>query len=887
MTRQPLRVLLVEHDTADAELCVHELTRAGFDVASRLARTRDEFVAYLHAEPFDIVLADFHLPSWTGMDALATLRREGFDIPLVLVTGTLGEDRAVDSVKQGAADYVIKQNLARLPMTVRRALAERQTRLDRMKSEELIHNLTLAVDQSPASVVITDLDATIQYVNQRFTEISGYSAAEAIGNSPRILSSGLTDRAVYRDMWRALRAGKVWRGEIINRRKTGETYWDAVSITPVRNDTGTVSHYLAIQQDVTDRRLTEQVLREREERFRQLAENINEVFFISDVNFRETLYISPAYETIWGRTRADAYENPRSFLDAVHPEDRDALMHAIARAQQGEDPGSLEFRVVRPDGDIRWVTSHAVPIRDETGKVYRISGVASDITERRRAEHASAETAARMRAITEASFDGIVFSVGGIIHDVNRGFAEMLGYSVDELTGMPAVSLVAAEELAAASDRLSKDTEGTFEIALLHRGGQRLRFDATVKTYEFGGRRGRIAALRNVTEQRLLEAQLRQAQKMEAVGRLAGGVAHDFNNLLTVIMSYAEFLLPSFPATDARRDDLEQVVQAAHAAAGLTRQLLAFTRQQVIQPRLVILEEVVSHSKRILQRLLGEDIELIANLRNRSMVLIDPGQVEQVIMNLAVNARDAMPNGGKLSIETMMVDLDEAYAHMHLGAAPGRYAMLAISDSGIGMDQETQTRIFEPFFTTKDPGKGTGLGLATVYGIVKQAGGFVWVYSELGHGATFKIYLPLARDDAAGASGSSFGKVDPRGSETILIAEDAPAVRAAMRQILERHGYTVIDAPSGRIALAAASKHPGSIDLLITDVVMPEMGGRELAEQFALVRPNAKVLYVSGYTNDAVTWQQGFAVGSAFIQKPFAPDALARKIRDLLDSADT
>jgi CheY-like chemotaxis protein len=372
---------------------------------------------------------------------------------------------------------------------------------------------------------------------------------------------------------------------------------------------------------------------------------------------------------------------------------------------------------------------------------------------------------------------------------------------------------------------------------------------------------------------------------MEAVGRLAGGVAHDFNNLLTVIMSYSNLLLQDFGTNDPRRDDLEQVQKAAAAAAALTRQLLAFSRQQVIEPRLLALEDVVAGAAKMLTRVIGEDIELVTILRKEpSTVRIDPGQLEQVIMNLAVNARDAMPTGGRLTIETTQVDLDDTYARMHWPATPGQFAMLAVSDNGVGMDEPTRARIFEPFFTTKEPGKGTGLGLATVYGIVQQSGGFIWVYSEPGSGATFKIYLPLVDQEAGLNEYPATARAGLRGMETVLLAEDASAVRAVVRQTLERHGYTVLEAPNGKAALDLAAKQADRIDLLLTDVVMPEMSGRRLAERFTALRPGVKVLYMSGYTDDAVLRHGVLGPGVAYLQKPFSPDVLAGKVREVLDA---
>src|SRR5438309_3378671 len=372
---------------------------------------------------------------------------------------------------------------------------------------------------------------------------------------------------------------------------------------------------------------------------------------------------------------------------------------------------------------------------------------------------------------------------------------------------------------------------------------------------------------------------------MEAVGRLAGGIAHDFNNLLTVITSYSDLLLEDLGTDDPKRSDVEQVRKAADGAAALTRQLLAFSRQQVVEPRVVSLNAVVESLQKILRRVLGEDVELAATPGpDLGAVRADVGQLEQVLMNLAVNARDAMPTGGKLTIETGNVEHDPAFARGHGAAAVRRFVMLAVTDTGVGMDEATKARIFEPFFTTKEPGKGTGLGLATVYGIVQQSGGFIWVYSEPGHGTTFKIYLPRVDAPAAGGAAGPAPATVPRGTETVLLVEDEPAVRAIAQQALERQGYTVLAAPSGADALALAAQHGATIHLLLTDVVMPGMSGRDLADRLTAQRPGIRVLYISGYTDNAIVRHGMLEPGLAYLQKPFRPDALVRKVREVLDA---
>jgi nitrogen-specific signal transduction histidine kinase/CheY-like chemotaxis protein len=388
----------------------------------------------------------------------------------------------------------------------------------------------------------------------------------------------------------------------------------------------------------------------------------------------------------------------------------------------------------------------------------------------------------------------------------------------------------------------------------------------------------------DITERRQLEQQLRQAQKMEAIGNLAGGVAHDFNNIVTIITGYSDMLLSRIGPEGPMRRELEQIKKAGDRANSLTRQLLAFSRRQMLQPKVLDLNAVVTNLEPMLQRLIGENIELVIELkRELGQVKADPGQVEQVIMNLAINARDAMPQGGKLLLETDNAVLDEVDARRHLPMPPGSYVHLAVSDTGHGMDAATQSRIFEPFFTTKEQGKGTGLGLSTVYGIVKQSGGYIWVDSEPGQGTTFKIYLPRVVAPADSVPPDMHWSSLPQGMETVLLVEDEPEVRWLVRDMLRHLGYTVLEARHGIEAQVQSIQHPGPIHLLITDVVMPQMSGREIAERVTSEHPETKVLYMSGYTDDAVVRHGVQAAHMAFLQKPFTPEALALKVREVLD----
>jgi nitrogen-specific signal transduction histidine kinase/CheY-like chemotaxis protein len=389
----------------------------------------------------------------------------------------------------------------------------------------------------------------------------------------------------------------------------------------------------------------------------------------------------------------------------------------------------------------------------------------------------------------------------------------------------------------------------------------------------------------DITDRKRLEEQLVVSQKMEAVGLLAGGVAHDFNNLLGVIMGYSDLLLDGFPSDDPRCHQLQQIKKAGVRATSLTRQLLAFSRKQIFQPRILDLNALVTDFNKMLLRMVGEDIELVCNLKpSLGQIKADPGQIEQVIMNLVVNSRDAMPTGGKLIIETANADLDETYCRAHPAVQPGSYAMVAVSDTGAGMDAKTQARIFEPFFTTKEQGKGTGLGLATVYGVVKQSGGYVWVYSELGKGTTFKIYFPRIDEPVQAVEAMDQGKPELlRRSETILLVEDAEPLRELTRELLENNGYTVFVAENGAEAIELAEHEDRPIHLLLTDVVMPGMSGREVASYLTAKRPDMRVIFMSGYTNDVIAHHGVLDSGISFIEKPFSQETLMRKLREVLD----
>ena len=507
------------------------------------------------------------------------------------------------------------------------------------------------------------------------------------------------------------------------------------------------------------------------------------------------------------------------------------------------------------------------------------------------AEAAVRASEERFRALVENSSDALLLmDAEGRVTYLTPSSERHLGWKREQMIGRSIFDYVHPDDREHVGQRMADALEHplraiTQEIRFQHSDGDwRIMEGIGVNRLKDPSVGAIVLNARDVTERRKLEEQLRQSQKMEAVGQLAGGVAHDFNNLLTAILGYCSLMLDEVPQEDPLRQDLMEIQAAGERAAALTRQLLAFSRRQMLQPQVVDINTLIKQLEKLLRRLISEDVELVASLADDLQpVRVDPASIEQILVNLAVNARDAMPVGGHLTIETSNVEIDDAYTLTHVSMQPGPYVMLAVGDTGRGMDAATAARVFEPFFTTKEQGRGSGLGLATVYGIVKQSGGYIWVYSEVGHGTVFKVYLPPARTRALPRPNDARPRESAHGWETVLLVEDEDAVRALAREVLRRHGYIVLEARHGVDALRVAERHPDTIHLMVTDVVMPHMSGREVAERLNTVRPHMKVLFISGYTDHALMNRE-LAPGSAFLQKPFTPEVFARKVRHVLDS---
>jgi len=633
-----------------------------------------------------------------------------------------------------------------------------------------------------------------------------------------------------------------------------------------------------------------QALQESEVAHRLLFEASPIPLFVFDVETFEILTANDAMVRLYGYSRDELLR--MTVIDLRRPADRDSARRTITALDDAEAAGNAHH--CRKDGSLLFIEYVSrVLAFGVAGRRARIT-VITDVTARHEAE----EMRALLAAIVQSSNDAIVSQdLDGTITSWNAAAEQLLGYSGAEAVGMPIGLVIPPDRLAeergllrlvAAGERVERH-----ETIRRRKDGTEVAVSLSLAPI-FNGSGKVVAAsksVRDLTQQRKADAalrstedQLRQAQKMEAIGRLAGGIAHDFNNILSVILSYSEMCLADLEPPDAMSEELGEIHKAALRAAELTRQLLLFSRQQVVAPKVLDLNEVLVGMDKLLKRIVGEDVDLVSlPAQGLGRVFVDPGSVEQVVMNLVVNARDAMPQGGKLTLETANVDLDGEYTRQHLGTMPGPHVMLAVSDTGIGMDLTTQARIFEPFFTTKEAGKGTGLGLSTVFGIAQQAGGSVGVYSEPGKGSTFKVYFPRVEAKTSAAV-STVKRASLRGSETVLLVEDQEQVRVVAHGILKRMGYEVVVAAGAHEALLLCDKHRGPIHLLLTDVVMPEMSGAELAKQIAPVHPDMKVLFMSGYTDDSIVRHGVLESEMAFLQKPFTPESMARKVREVLNS---
>jgi two-component system cell cycle sensor histidine kinase/response regulator CckA len=725
------------------------------------------------------------------------------------------------------------------------------------------------------------------FLNAAWTELTGFTVAESLGtNFLRYVHP--EDRIRHAEVFQPLsqQATDYIGLEARYLTKAGGYRWVEVFARLAVDEVGVIGGIFGTLTDITERKRADDELRAARARLHHLLASSPAVIYVAEADGECPMtFVSENITRVLGYAAADVLDNPRFWVENLHPEDAPRVL-AGGRTLRVDGQQSWQYRFRHRDGSYRWIHDERRLVRDGADGAHEIVGSWVDITDRRRAEE---ERARLSMAVEQAGESIVITEPDGTIVYVNPAFERVTGIPRRDAVGRVSRILKRggpdAEPAAARWKALERGEAWSGRISSRRADGGAVEEETTISPVRDAAGRlvNYVAVMRDVTHEHEMEEQLRHAQKMEAVGRLAGGVAHDFNNLLTVITGRCELLLRRQGEASPLARDLDLVLKTAQRAGALTRQLLAFSRKQVLAPRVVNLSAVVANMESMLRRLIGEDIELIiVPAPDVGRVKADPGQLEQVVMNLGVNARDAMPRGGRLVLETGAVEVDEVFARRHPGMRPGRYVTLTVSDSGCGMPPEVQAHIFEPFFTTKDSDRGTGLGLSTVYGIVTQSGGIITVESEVARGSVFRIFLPRIETPVDGGNGDAPAPRPRMGTETILLAEDEDEVRRLAREILRLEGYTTIEARHGHEALRIAEQYDGPIHLLMTDVVMPHMGGRELVERLRSIRPGIKVLFVSGYADETLPGNAD-GVLPRLLSKPFTADALLREVRDVLD----
>ena len=890
------RALIIDDSRSTAGLLKETFETHGYsaDVALTVGQGR----AALHAAAYDVTVIDYHLPDGPGDALLAECRTGQPDCIPMMITIDPRADLALAWMKAGAAGYLrkpfdpeylialcVKARRERSLLRVEGLLDERTRKL--RESESRFRSF---VENASDIVYGLTPEGVFTYVSPNWSEFMGEPAEAAVGRSfsPYVHPE---DVHLCREfLERVLSTGERRISvEYRVKRADGTIRWHTSKGSPLRNEAGEVVGYVGIARDVTEQKTAEAALRESEARYRSLTENFPDgALFLYDRELRFLVANGKGFgpagltsEAVVGRTVAEVFPDLWDLMRPYH--------EAGLRGEEGYYEVTLRGRLY---------SNHVVPVRDNAEVPEQAIVVVQDITDRRRAEEMLREQERRFRKFVEESSDIIVFiDETGYQRYISPSAERITGFTIDELR-RPFAEVIHPDDVDRVIDAFQSlfgkpDGKAVVEYRHIHKNGGYCHFQAIGRNFMDDPLvAGVLVNVRDITdsvrmreEKARLEARFQQAQKLESVGRLAGGVAHDLNNLLTPILGYSEMLLMELHDEDHRKGSVGEILKAGERARSLVRQLLAFSRKQVLAVIPLDLNAVLTQFRKLLRRTIREDVEIRVTLApSIPTVQGDVGQLEQVVMNLSVNAQDAMPDGGVLTIETAETVLDADYAATHEGAKPGRYVMMAVSDTGIGMDELTREHLFEPFFTTKAPDKGTGLGLATVYGIVKQHGGNIWVYSESGRGSTFKVYLPVSDLPAVTPESDAPQRPAERGTETVLLVEDNEGVRGMTEAMLRRQGFSVLSEGSPSTALSRLDRHDGPVDLLLTDVVMPEINGKQLYEAARVRRPGIRVLYMSGYTDEVIAHQGVIDPDVSFIQKPFSHKALVAKVRNVLDS---
>ena len=889
MVAQPsLAVLLVEDSPTDVLLTEEALgqsSRFRLQSCDRL----EEALRRLATAHFDVVLLDLGLPDGQGLETLKRLRRANPHVAVVVLTGKDDEELAEQALHEGAQDYLVKgkADAEQLGRAIRHALERNQFEERLRKSEE--HFRILVEGVKDHAILMLDPAGTVLTWNSGVEHILGYEAKEIIGHSyARFFPADDVARGLPQRILRDTNEAGRYRLEGWRVRKDGSEYWSNGSIMPVRNDMGNLRGFAMVTRDMSERKQMEDNLRASEELFRSAFDSTNIPMVVTGIDNR-FLRVNTPFIAMFGYSEEELLM--MSMADITHPDDLQESLNRRKAMLAGEcSHFQTEKRYLHKDGRLLWGRTNVALVRGVSGEQKYYIGQVQDISEGRQVE---ADLKLRDRAIQSVTHGILIADMrlpdSPIIY-ASPGFERVTGYTASEAIGRNCRFLQGRDTdrntVAQLREAILAGHPCTVELLNYRKDGSSFWNELSISPVFNGGRHPThfVGVQTDVTGRRLLEEQLRQAQKMEAIGRLAGGVAHDFNNLLTVINGYSELIQGRLSADDSVSELARQIGQAGERAAALTRQLLAFSRKQVLEPKVLSLTDIVTDTSRMLQRLIGEDIDLITSLEHSLCnIKADYGQIEQILINLSVNARDAMPQGGRLTIVTANVNLDASTLSGDEDFRPGPSVMLSVTDTGTGMDEATKAHLFEPFFTTKGLGKGTGLGLATVFGIVKQSNGLITVESKPGRGACFKIFLPRVEERQSSGKSNPELQVIRHGNETVLLAEDEPGVLALARHILQLHGYKVLEANNGEKAVEIVQQYQGTIHLLVSDVVMPVLSGRQAAEQVTALRPDTKVLFLSGYTDDTVVRHGVLHAETAFLQKPFTAGALAQKVREVLD----
>ena len=917
MDNDPVIVLLIEDNPDHAEIIRRSFDGSRKDMRLVIAGSQLEAGKFLADCAPSVILCDYHLPDGTGLDILrqhTTVSRT--TPPFVLLTSHGDENIAVEAMKAGATDYIVKseRSLTSLPDICRALTGGYRQRLEKerlerdrlrlfaeLQANELaLYNSKRRLEKSEqllnraqemAHLGCWEFDAAANhlYWSDETYRIIGLEPQEIEASYQAFLEAvHPKDRALVTELFTASVRDGLDSYELEYRviRSSGEIRFVHGKWDHLFNAQGKIERTVGIIHDITERKRMESSILESERRYRTLADSGQVLIWTCD-----TEKLCDYFNEPWLRFTGRSLEQELGFgwADGVHPEDLQRCLQIFTAFFDQRKKFSMEYRVLDASGGYRWIQDDGTPRFDSTGNFIGYIGHCLDITDRKRVEERIQQSEEKFSKAFNNAPVMISFTKleDGTYLNVNRKFCELSGFSAEEVIGRTSLELrfiTPEDRQRVVAELQEKGQISALELSLHAKNGKQITVLYHGEVLTVDGDQCLLSISVDISGHRHLEEQLRQSQKMEAIGQLAGGVAHDFNNILTVIMGYGNILEMDASLDAEGKEAVEQILSSSERAAQLTHGLLAFSRKQIMTVKICDLDDIVNRVRNFLVRTIGENIQFSALRQQANLhVCVDSGQIEQVLINLATNARDAMPSGGVLTIKTELQELDQEFVAIHGFGTIARYAVMTVSDNGQGMDKETQSRIFEPFYTTKKVGKGTGLGMAIVYGIVKQHKGFIYVYSEPGVGTTFRIYLPICEPQPASAEPAPAPDHPKGGGETVLVAEDEPSVRKLVETVLSRYGYRVITAVDGQDCVEQFAAHCSEIDLILMDMIMPKKNGMQVLEEIKLLRPEVKVLYSSGYASDFIKTSGVEAEDIEIIMKPVKPMELLRMVREILD----